>query len=301
MIGGPLSARELGQFVRATLEDDRAKLQGVIDMQLQRLSASGWSGSLSVPDLPRVEHTPSRDSTQQAEPQFEEIQLIPPTPATQSRLPAAPARPATKLLALGAVLLALMIVFVIVLVWSNKHEAPTTTAQTTPPPPVTPTAAPPSTTVRLEIVASPANAVLTLDGKPLGENPYVGAVVRDGKVHELAVSAAGFSPLTQEVAADRDLNLRLNLVPAPVVPHVTTKPPVVAKAPPIRKIKKVEPKVEAKVEPPVEDKKPAVTTSNKHGIDTDVYAKPGSKRSLDSNVLDGSGKPTIDRENPWQK
>jgi hypothetical protein len=85
-----------------------------------------------------------------------------------------------------------------------------------------------------------------------------------------------------------------------VVPHVAIKPPVVAKAPPIRKIKKVEPKVEAKVEPPVEDKKPAVT-SNKHGIDTDVYAKPGSKRSIDSNALDGSGKPTIDRENPWQK
>ena len=301
MIGGPLPARELGQFVRTTVEDDRAKLQGVIDTQLLKLSAAGWSGSMSVPDLPRVEHTPSHDSTLPAEPQFEEIQIIPHTPATQPKLPAAPGRSATKLLALGGVLLALMIVFAIVVVWSNKHEAPTSTAQATPPPPMTPAAPPPSTTVRLEIVASPANAVLTLDGRPLGENPYVGAVARDGKVHELSVSAAGFSPLTQQVAADRDLNLRLNLVPAPVVvvPHVATKPPVVAKASPTKKIKKVEPKVEVKVEPPVE--KPPVTTSNKHGIDTDVYAKPGSKRSLDSNVLDGSGKPTIDRENPWQK
>jgi eukaryotic-like serine/threonine-protein kinase len=305
VIGGPLPAKELGQFVRMTVEDDRAKLQGVIDTQLQKLSAngwsaSGWSGSMSVPDLPRVEHTPSHDSTMQAEQQFEEIQIIPHTPETQPRLPSAPARSATKLVALGGVLLALMIVFVIVLVWSNKHDAPSSTAQATPPPPMTPTA-PPNTTVRLEIVVSPANALLMLDGKPLGANPYVGAVARDGKVHELAVSAPGFSPLTQEVAADRDLNLRLNLVPAPVVPHIVAiKPPVVAKAPPIRKIKKVEPKVEAKVEPPVEDKKPPVT-SNKHGIDTDVYAKPGSKRSIDSNVLDGSGKPTIDRENPWQK
>jgi serine/threonine protein kinase len=307
VIGGPLPAKELGQFVRTTVEDDRAKLQGVIDTQLQKLtaggwSAGGWSGSMSVPDLPRVEHTPSHDSTMQAEPQFEEIQIIPQTPETQPKLPSAPGggRPTTKLLALGAVLLALMIVFVIVVVWSNKHSAPVATAQATPPLPMTPTEPPASTTVRLEIVASPANAVLTLDGKPLGSNPYVGAVARDGKVHELAVSAPGFSSLTQEVSADRDLNLRLNLVPAPVVPHfVASKPPVVAKVSATKKIKKVEPKVEAKVEPPVEDKKPPVT--NKHGIDTDVYTKPGSKRSIDSNALDGSGKPTIDRENPWQK
>jgi eukaryotic-like serine/threonine-protein kinase len=301
MIGGPLPARELAQFVRTTVADDRAKLQGVVDSQLQKLSASGWSGSISVPDLPRLEHTPSRDSTVPAEPQFEEIQVIPQTPATQPKLLAAPGRSSTKLLALGGVLLALMIVFVILVVWSNKHDAPISTAQATPPPPMTPRQPTQNETVRLEIVVSPANALLTLDGKPLGANPYVGAVARDGKVHELAVSAAGFSPLTQQVSADRDLNLRLNLVPAAVVvvPRVV-KPPIVAKAPPPKKIKKVEPKVEAKIEPPVEEKKPPVT-SNKHGIDTDVYSKPGTKRSLDSNVLDGSGKPTIDRENPWQK
>ena len=298
MIGGPLPARELAQFVRTTLEEDRAKLQGVIDMQLQKLSSSGWNGSMSMPDLPRVEQTPSRDSTLQAEPQFEEIQIIPDTPVTQPKRPPAP-RSTTKLLALGGVLLALMIVLVLVLVWSNKHEAPVSTVQATPPAP-TSTEPPTSMTVRLEIVASPANASLMLDGKPLA-NPYVGAVARDGKVHELAVSAAGFSPLTQQVAADRDLNLRLNLVPAPVVvvPPVAVKAPVVAKSLPTRKPKRVEPRIETKVEPPVEDKKPA--TTNKHGIDIDVYSKPGTKRSLDSNVLDGSGKPTIDRENPWQK
>ena len=294
MIGGPLPTRELAQFVRTTVEADRAKLQSVIDTQLQRLSGITWNGSTPVPDLPRVEHTPSHDATMQAEPQFEDIQIIPHTPATLAKPPGAPGRATTKLLALGGVLLALIIVFVIVVAWSGKHEAPAPlTSQVTPP--VMPSE-PPSTTVRLEIVASPATAILTLDGKRLGANPYVGVVARDGKVHELAVSAAGFSPLSQQLAVDRDLNLRLNLVPAPVPPVVVShiKAPV-AKATP-KKLKKVE----AKVEPPIEDKKPPVT-STKHGIDTDVYSKPGTKRSLDSNVLDGSGKPTIDRENPWQK
>lgn len=165
-------------------------------------------------------------------------------------------------------------------------------------------------------MASPADATLVLDGKPLGANPYVGAFPRDAQVHQLAISAPGYHAMTHQFSTDRDLNLRLNLVPevvAAVPPpptppgevHVATKTP--ARAPVIktrtaRKAElKTEPKVEAKVEPPVEVKQP---TPPKHGnLDTDVYSKPTTKRTLDSNVLDGSGttKPTIDRDNPWQK
>ncbi len=297
VIGGPLPARELAQFVRTVVAEDRAKLQAVIDTQLQKLSAEGWSGSMSVPDLPRVEHTPSRDSTMQAEPKFPELEIISATPPTPPRALPVRSGHGRKLAVLGGVLAALVVVFVIA-TSGRKHASPTAVEPAAPPQLVPMTPVP--STVRLEIVASPANASLTLDGKPLGGNPYVGAADRDGKVHELVVTAPGFSPLTQQIAADRDLNLRLNLIPVPHIVAVKPPPSVLAVKVTPKKAKKVEPKVEAKVDPPIEDKKPE-KPSTKHGIETDVYAKPGAKRSLDSNVLDGSGKPTIDRDNPWQK
>src|SRR5262245_64647346 len=52
-LGGPISQRELAQFVRKTVEDDRAKLQSVIDTQLQRLSLMTWGGTTPLPDLTR--------------------------------------------------------------------------------------------------------------------------------------------------------------------------------------------------------------------------------------------------------
>jgi serine/threonine-protein kinase len=309
VIGGPVPQRELAQFVRATIEDDRTKLQGVIDTQIQKLQAQGWSSpNTPLPDLPRIDQSFSRSPTSAGpptmhEPAFEEIQIIAdPIPV----IPKAPARGVNKLVVMGGILLALMIAFVIVLLVTNKRGGEPIAAQPAPPPP----AAPVATTVRLEIVASPADATLVLDGKPLGANPYVGAFPRDAQVHELSITAPGYRSLTHQFGADRDLNLRLNLVPEPVavVPppvepvHVATKQ-VATKAPIKSKSRKLEvktePKVEAKVEPPVETKPPP-----KHGnLDTDVYSKPTTKRSLDSNVLDGSGstKANLDRDNPWQK
>ena len=275
MIGGPVPARELAQFVRATVADDRAKLQSIIDTQLQKLSAQGFRSSMSVSDLPRLEYTPSRESGMPAELAFPEIQII--------AAPPPPPRRSTKLIMLACVVLALVVV-----VFASRGEH----AGAQPAPLQATTATPASTTVRLEIVVSPANAELVLDGKSLAANPYVGAVDRDGKVHELVITAPGFAPQTQRFAADRDLDLRSSLIPVPRVVVVKVAPIAVKLAP--KKLKKVEPKLEA-VEPPAPDK------VDKHDIDTDVYAKPGSKRTLDANVLDGSGKPMIDRDNPWQK
>lgn len=59
-IGGPVSQRELAQFVCATLRDDRARLQRVIDAQLQRFGAESWDAIPTLPDLPLITHTPSR-------------------------------------------------------------------------------------------------------------------------------------------------------------------------------------------------------------------------------------------------
>ncbi|HET9987069.1 MAG TPA: serine/threonine-protein kinase [Kofleriaceae bacterium] len=306
MIGGPVTQRELAQFVKTTVEDDRTKLQSIVDSQIQKLNAQGWVSTTPIPDLPRVEHTPSKDSTiQSGDPVFEDIQIIA-EPAPPPVIPKAPARRGTgKLLALAGVLLALMIAFVVV--WQWPKPAP---VEITPAP--SPAPAPVATTLHLEIVASPANATIMLDGKRLGANPYLGAFARDAKVHQLAISAPGYRPLTHEFAADRDLNLQLNLAPEPPAPPPPPHPIAITR-PPVSHVtaKKSKPTVraEAKVEskPPPELAKPDPVTqkaaTQKRGVDTDIYATPPAKRSLDSNVLDGSGtsKPALDRDNPWQR
>jgi serine/threonine-protein kinase len=310
VIGGQVTQRELAQFVKTTVEVDRAKLQTIVDSQLQKLNAQGWVSTTPIPELPRVEHTPSKDSTiQSGDPVFEEIQIIdepgaPPRAQSLPSIPVAPRRVGPKLLALAGVLLALLILFAIVWMWPKREPV----AAALPPPAPAPAALP--STVRLEVVVSPANATIALDGRPLGTNPYLGAFARDTLVHQLSISAPGYRTLTHEFAADRDLNLQLNLAveppapptPPPSRPVAITRPPVAhvaAKHP--KPIVKVEAKVEAKPPPP-EPAKPDPSTQ-KRGVDTDIYSNPSAKRSLDSNVLDGSAanKPTIDRDNPWQR
>jgi hypothetical protein len=99
----------------------------------------------------------------------------------------------------------------------------------------------------------------------------------------------------------------LNLVPEPPPPAPPPPRPVAITRTPVAHVaaKKLKPivKVEAKVEPkPPEPPKPDPATQ-KRGVDSDIYATPSAKRSLDSNVLDGSAtsKPAIDRDNPWQR
>jgi hypothetical protein len=50
-----------------------------------------------------------------------------------------------------------------------------------------------------------------LDGKALAPNPYSGAQPRDGKEHELVVSAAGYQPRTLNIRLDHDVDLEVGL------------------------------------------------------------------------------------------
>jgi hypothetical protein len=279
-------------------------------LSLTTSSQSHWT-STSFPDLPRVEHTPSRrptsapfhEGTIQHEPAFEELVIIPGEPEVPT--PPSPRRGSTtRLVVTGTSLAVLAVAAAAVFLTTRPRPAPIAAPPALPaaPAPVAPA------TVRLEIVASPADATLVLDGKPLATNPYVGAFARDTKVHELVVAAAGYRSLAQQFAADRDLALRLNLVPEPTrepppaePPHKSAVKQTTHHSAPSRARSAPKPEA-ATVEPPVAPKPEPVAT--KHGLDTDVYSKPTSKRALDSNVLDGSAakpKPAIDRDNPWEK
>jgi serine/threonine protein kinase len=335
-LGGPVDREELGQFVSETVAEDRAKLQAVIDGQMQRISQLTIAQKPPPPDLPHIEHTPSSRRSVHTETTVKQddvktnrlvgdddvvIEVDKPRHATP--LPVAPAKSRMGLIALvvGAVLVGVLITVVLLRPPGNQQVAseaktppPAPVAAPTPPPPAPP---PAPTTSRLEVIVSPPDATLTLDGQSLGTNPYVGNQPRDTQVHELVVAAKGFSPVTRRFTLERDLMLQLHLDPVapPVVKAEPPPPPppqkvaahpapVKVKAAPHATPKTVAPPPDPTPPPPavVTAPPPAPPADTKRSIDNDVFDKKPSKRALDSNVFDDGGKKaTIDRDNPWKK
>jgi hypothetical protein len=71
-------------------------------------------------------------------------------------------------------------------------------------------------TIRLALRASPAQAVLFLDGVRLESTPYASSVPGDPGEHELRVVADGFTPVVRSLRFDADIELRLSLEPSAV-------------------------------------------------------------------------------------
>ncbi|WP_240359582.1 serine/threonine protein kinase [Pyxidicoccus trucidator] len=67
------------------------------------------------------------------------------------------------------------------------------------------------TEVELQVTVTPRKAQLRLDDKPLVGNPFSDSFPRDGRVHTLRVTAAGYAPVVKEVRFDRDLALDITL------------------------------------------------------------------------------------------
>ena len=68
--------------------------------------------------------------------------------------------------------------------------------------------------VAVSFSASPKEAALFLDGKPLAENPYRGQLPKDASLHELRVEAPGYVTQTLSVSLSGPSNLDLSLVKA---------------------------------------------------------------------------------------
>jgi hypothetical protein len=205
-----------------------------------------------------------------------------------------------------------------------RPRAPAQVAQPTPPaanpaPAPAPAPTPPvvAANVRIEVIVSPAEATLFLDGKSLGSNPYIGALPHDSQIHQLEIRADGFIPVARRFTADSDLMLQLRLdpvkqvavtpaEPTTTIAHAQTKQ-VRGQHPIVHATTPTTPPVTAPVTPPattaVTTTPPATSTDpNKRSIDNDVYdQKSTSKRSIDGNVYDDSKKTPIDRDNPWKK
>ncbi|HEY6558123.1 MAG TPA: serine/threonine-protein kinase [Polyangiaceae bacterium] len=81
----------------------------------------------------------------------------------------------------------------------------------------------PEASVRVTIRAIPSSAVLLLNGKPLGSNPYTGEHPRDGAPQSLEVRATGFDSRTLELRLERDIDLEVRLSEAETARHPATE------------------------------------------------------------------------------
>jgi serine/threonine-protein kinase len=73
------------------------------------------------------------------------------------------------------------------------------------------------TQVQVRLMASPAQAILTVDGNPVSGNPATLTVPHDQADHEIRATLSGYEPALRTVKFDRDLSLEilLNALPAP--------------------------------------------------------------------------------------
>lgn len=97
-----------------------------------------------------------------------------------------------------------------------------------PPQPTIATTPPPGGQIELSIHVSPPNAKVSLDGKPLEKNPFVGKFDRDGATHMLQAEAPGFATRSRDITFDKDRTIEMALVPQAGAPGTTTAPPSTA-------------------------------------------------------------------------
>ena len=152
--------------------------------------ASGASGSAGGGEQTRSTKIESRSVTLSA----------------RSRTQASPrSRQLMGVLAVGAALAA-AVTFAVV-----KRGAGEATAPPTPAAPPYEAAPPAPAKVHLQIVVSPPEARLLLDGKPLPSNPYAGTEAADSLEHEVRAEADGYVTLTKRVTFGADVTQILRL------------------------------------------------------------------------------------------
>ncbi len=357
-LGGPAPREELGEYICKMVSEERAKLQAVVDSQLQQGNKLPLGSEPAFPELPRIEPTPPMRSAVHSAATVKhemlrhdsvDVMITPAEPPTEHSAlpPSQTSAPASQILPVPAVgshgfgrlgtLAAIgggVAVAVLASLWLFRSEDKAATSGQVAQPPVaasapvasgtpvtsgSPLAAPTTgapaaeAPVRFEVVVSPPGASITLDGQPLGSNPYVGTYARDAEIHELEITAPGYQPLNQRFVMDRDRMLQLHLQKAPQI----AREDLPARQQPVRGnvrrgAREAAPAQELVATPPSApvttperpDSKPerGDKPSGKRALDGDVFDSKPTKRALDSDVFESAPKKlSIDRETPWKK
>lgn len=282
-----VSARDVGAMVSALFANERAEMTERIRLAL--------SGSSVPPPAPEVQRSTRRLLTHaQAQPE-PLTQLALPEAATQPHVPALIALEASSARKRRRLHAALLTAFLVgssgaAAAWfrfSASHADAIEAQHTEPVEPRAPQPGAVRGNVLLEVAVTPANAQLTLDGQPLGDNPYRREHAReasDSALHTLEATAPGYAPWRRELRFDRDLMLEAQL--APRIQHASAVPPAAAEpTPPSR--------------PPAE----APTRAAKQPKARDVERAPKDDDPFDEfptlRKRQGSGPLPLDRGDPW--
>ncbi len=251
------SARELGKLMTRHFDADRLKIKGIIEEQLRVKSESSFNvgaqrGLPLIDDHisltatgsnPNVADRISSDSGPSS------IQITGAGPA--SGVPSSPsytnasglfasaapseadaARPGRRGLVAGAAIAAGGLLAIAIWLITRSPAAPlaassqsTSTVAST-----VVAAAAAAAEVELNVAASPPEARLFLDDRPLGQNPYKGMLTVTPGPHQLRVEARGYATQSRSISLDRNVVLELALqkdagAPAVAVVRGAAPPP----------------------------------------------------------------------------
>jgi serine/threonine-protein kinase len=224
-----MSMRDVGSLVSAVFAEERRRMSGIIEEKLHRVRSSPSSGVMPTLEG-RIRGTPSgrllafNDPGESALVSLGPAQIlrglqasvpVPAAPAADDGTPWWRTRRAT-LGGIAAGLLTLTLGLVAALGHGDSPAPALAPASST----LVPAAAPAlPDMLDLLVRVSPPGAQITLDGVPLGKNPYRGRLARDGQMHHVGATAEGYDGKLEDVtfAGDLSIDLSLDRHPAPIV------------------------------------------------------------------------------------
>ncbi|MET0792712.1 MAG: serine/threonine-protein kinase, partial [Polyangiaceae bacterium] len=193
-LGGAVQQREIASFMEAEFGEWRRDRQRLVDAEVRKPALA----LESVLEVSEVEEISFQDETAQR--------------SQLSRIEDSPFARRPKWLlwsALGGALLALLLA-----VWHFASSSDARDARA----PESPTAG--QRQIRLQVVASPLEAEILLDGKPVGQNPWHAELAASPRKARVEVRAPGYAPSVREVdlSQDADLSVRLEALAQPSEP-----------------------------------------------------------------------------------
>lgn len=228
--GQNITPRDLAKVLNEAFAEDRRRTQATIDSQLREAQSRSTAEWPAV-RLPVIETSPSHSGASgiQQEPSSsahsaQSASSLPSMSApsgllgsqsislagavshpTLSQIQAAPKSRAGLVVAaiVGAALVGGSAFFITKSGALSAAAAPTAAPSSAP-------AAPPAS-VSLKILATPAEAQLFLDDRPLATGPYQGQLPKDDAAHTLRIEAPGYEPETRSVQLDRDASIEVVL------------------------------------------------------------------------------------------
>jgi serine/threonine-protein kinase len=223
-------SEELGPILSAAFATERQEMRSVIDAELKALREAS-SDSIRTRQLPTISTAPPA--------------LTGSRPTHMAHARTSRPGPSGKLVVPIALLVCgVLAAFIYTVTFPKRPPRPTTVAAAPPP---SPSVALP---VHVRLSARPATAHFTIDGVPVGSNPYEADVPSDRGVHKIGVAADGFEPRELETGFERDVLFDVTLAASATAPaaapdkgrpsHAGAPAPKAAAAPPAQRQRSIE-------------------------------------------------------------